>query len=84
MITEHRLHDQMTSFKLGFNDGKSVSNDLKLSDSHGDHLIQLLQTGRCSSTITRLLSNYSTGHSLGGRRVGFKESIVKIIINIID
>ena len=65
--------------KFGFNDGKSISEDLKLSESHEDHFIQLLQTGQCSSTITRLPSSYSIGHSLGGRRYDFKGSIVNII-----
>ena len=40
----------------------------------------MLQPGRCSSTITRLPSSYSIGHSLGGRRYDFKGSIVKIIV----
>ena len=63
-----------------FNDIKSASEDFKLSETNADHLIQLSQPGRCSSTITRLRSSYSIGHSLGGRRFNFKGSIVKIIL----
>ena len=77
MIIVHRLHDQM--IKLGFNDGKSISEDLKLSESDEDHFIQLLQTGRCSSTITRLPSSYSIGHSLGGRRYDFKGPSLRLL-----